>query len=151
MHLEPFAAQRAQKRFGKIERAELPVQMKRTRNGACVMVIVVSCFGESCDGWAEIRAATAAIAPQKAERAAQASHVGAISQRRADTFLRHQPDLHQVGQVVGQGARLEVERLCDVTGRQPVGIAPHQQAKDRKPLRMAKGGQTSGNHFFHIS
>jgi hypothetical protein len=76
---------------------------------------------------------------------------GAIEQRRADALLRHEPDLHQVRQVIRQGARLEVERLRDVTGRQTVGKPPHQQAQDRQTLRMAEGGEAGGNRFsiFH--
>jgi hypothetical protein len=148
MDIEPAAAKLPQERLGK-DRAGGIAGADEQHAELVVGHGVAPVFGwRSSVGTG--RAAPAAIVEQVADRPAHGVHVRRIEQRGAGPFLRHEPHLHQVGQVVGQRAALQVERPRDVTGRQPVGKPPHQKTQDCQTLRMAEGRQTSRVSSFSI-
>lgn len=102
-------------------------------------------------GRAQIGPTTAAIKKQVRDDIAGGIKVHGVQQPRSIAPLRNHARLGKCGEIYGRRAGFKGQRLGDFTCWQRVGIAPHEQTKNRHPLRMTKGRETVSECCFHIS
>lgn len=92
---------------------------------------------------AELGMTAAAVGHQEGDEAPNGFYIGAVNDRTTVARAAHESRTGKNTEVRGQRIVRGADRLCDRSGRKPMGLGTHEKSEYFQALRLTKGGQGS--------